>query len=134
MNEIIKLIDVKLAINTMLAFLSFVILFHILVLFEIISSEIVWGGKLESTSQMRIFETISIVINLIIITVVGIKGKYIRAFLPENAVKVILWLLVVLFTLNTVGNMFSETTLETIMFTPLTLMSAILCYRIVIEE
>lgn len=130
----IKKIDFKLAINTMIIILISVLVFHLLILAEIVPYDIVWGGRLENKSQMRIFEIASITINLFMISVVAIKGGYIRAIIPEKITAVILWAIVVLFSLNTIGNILSNTLFETIVFTPVTFTSAILCYRIVIEK
>ena len=132
--EIIKKIDVKFAATLMIVLLSCVVVFHLLVLSGIIPYNVVWSGRLESISQMYLFETVSITINLAVIAIMGIKGGYIKPFIPKRVVTFLLWILVILFTLNTVGNMFSKTTLETILFTPLTLISAILCYRMIIES
>jgi len=49
-------------------------------------------------------------------------------------VTIALWAFVVLFAINTVGNVLSKTSLETIIFTPLTFLSAVLCFRIAIEK
>jgi len=130
----IKKISVKMAANIILALLLCVLVFHILVLAGIIPFNIVWGGRLESMSQMYVFEMVSLIINLIIMSVVGMKAGYIKAHLNKKVVNAILWFLVVLFLLNTVGNVVSLSALEAIIFTPLTLISALLFYRMAIEE
>jgi membrane protein implicated in regulation of membrane protease activity len=40
-----------------------------------------------------------------------------------------LWVIIAIFALNTVATFFSKTLTEAIIFAPLTLLSAILCYR-----
>ena len=118
----------------MLALFIGVLVFHFLVLAEIIPYNIVWGGRLENLSQMRLFESVSIVISLIVIFVVAIKGGFLRAFVPGKLVNFVLWTLVVLFVLNTIGNVFAMTSLEAIIATPVTLISAVFCYRMLIEN
>lgn len=88
---------------------------------------------MESVSQMYLLETVSIIISLMIIAIVGMKGGFIKPLLPQRVITFLLWFLVVLFTLNTIGNLLAETTLETILFTPVTLTSVFLCYRMAIE-
>jgi len=132
--SVIKKIKIKIAVNTMLVLLSFVLVFHLLVLLGIIPFSIVWGGRLQNASQMYVFEAVSIIINLFIISAIAMKGVYIKQFLSKRTIRFILWVLVVVFSLNTFGNIFSESTLETILFTPLTLISTILCYRMAIEK
>ena len=131
--EVIKIINIRFAANLMLVMLSCVVVFHLLVLSGAIPYNFVWGGRLESTSQMYSFEVVSIIINLVVIAIVGMKVEYIKPFIPKRAVTFLLWGLAILFALNTVGNIFSKTTLETILFTPFTLISAVLCYRMAIE-
>ena len=118
----------------MLVIFTGIILFYILVLAGVIPFAMVWGGRLGSRDEMQIFETISIVVNFLIITVVAIKGGYIKSFVPRAVVTVFLWALVILFSLNTVGNLLSNSFLEAIIFTPLTLMAAVFCYRLAVEK
>lgn len=132
--ELVKKISIKFAVNLMMVLLSCVVIFHFLILAGVIPYNMVVGGRLENASQMVFFEIVSVIINLAIIAVVAIKAGYIKPFLSNRVVTALLWLLVALFTLNTLGNIFSKTTLETIIFTPLTLVSAVLCYRLVIER
>ena len=133
-NNYIKKINVKMTANIIIAILLCVLVFHTLVLIGIIPFDIVWGGRLENMSQMYVFETASLIINFIIMFVVGMKVGYIKAYLNRKIINTILWFLVVVFLLNTVGNVISLSTLEAIVFTPLTLVSTLLFYRIAIEE
>ncbi len=130
----IRRIGFPLAANIMLTLLVGVIVFHVLVLAEVIPYNIVWGGRLKSPAEMRRFEFVSIAINILVISAVAMKGGYIKAIVPARVVDVSLWLLTALFALNTIGNMFSKTSFETIVFTPLTLVSAVLCYRLALEK
>lgn len=127
-------IDIKVASGVMIALLSCAAVFHLIVLAGVVPYSIVWGGRLESATQMYIFETISLTVNLAVIIIVGIKGGFIKPYLPNKAVTFSLWVLAALFALNTVGNLFAESKLEMILFTPLTLLSSILFYRMAIEH
>lgn len=118
----------------MIALLSCIVLFHLLVLSGVVPFSLVWGGRLKSPSQMYLFETVSLTINLAVIAIVAIRGGYIRPYLPRKVVTFLLWVLVILFTLNAAGNLFSEHKLEMILFSPLALVSAALLYRMAIER
>jgi len=107
--------------------------FHLFVLSGVVPYSIVWGGRLESTIQIYLFETISLAVTLAVIILAGIKGKFIKPYLPSKVVNFLLWVLAVLFAFNTIGNLFAESNLEMIIFTPLTFISAILFYRMAIE-
>jgi hypothetical protein len=127
-------IDYKLAINIMLVLLAAIILFHILILFQLLPWQIVWGGRLDNLHEMRLFEIISIMINVFIGIVIAIKGGYVRAILPAKTMSLALYVFVAIFILNTLGNIFSNSLLEAIIFTPVTFLGAVLCYRIAIEK
>lgn len=132
--SIIRKIKVKISAHILLILFSAVIVFQLMVLFGVIPYHIVWGGRLESRSQMLVFETITIVLNLFIISVICMKIGYFRPVLHHKVITVLLWIFVVLFAANTVGNIFSTSPIETIIFTPITLISAFLFYRLAIEK
>lgn len=82
---------------------------------------------------MLVFETISIVINAILILLGLFKAKRLRLKIPALVLNGLLWLFVVLFLLNTVGNLTATSTLETLIATPLTFLLALLCARVAVE-
>ncbi len=117
----------------MLILLVLVLCYHILILAELIPFQIAWGGRLKSKTQMYLFEIVSIVVNVIIMVVILIKGGYIKTKISIQIINILLWVLVALFMLNTVGNLFSNNFLEMVIFTPLTLISTFLCYRMAVD-
>ena len=129
-----KLISQKHAINSMIGLLSVVLVFHILILIKIIPYDIVWAGKISSLEQMRKLEVVSILVNSFSIIILMLKVGYIKNKIPKNIFNVIIWLLVILFGLNTIGNLFAVSRFEVYFFTPLTFVSTILCLRIVLNK
>lgn len=117
----------KIAIKTMLYLLVAVILFHLCIMLKIIPYEITWGGRLKNDLEMYIFETISVVINLFLFSILLIKGKYIKEFISMKIVNITLWIFFVLFGLNTIGNILAKTYFEKF-FTLLTLAFSILIW------
>jgi len=105
----------------MLILLVLVLIYHLLILIELIPYQIAWGA-------------VSIGINVIIMTIILLKGEYIKTRISVRVINILLWILTVVFILNTVGNLISNNLLETIIFTPLTCISAILCYRMAVEK
>jgi hypothetical protein len=132
--NLIRRIGFQFSIKAILLISALVILFHLCILSGVISYQIVWGGRLENVEQMRVFEVISIAINLFIVLMVAMKGGYTRSLLPGKVERVILWGFVLLFSLNTVGNLLSVNSLETLVFTPMTFVLAALFLRIAIED
>jgi hypothetical protein len=119
----------KTAIKTMLFLLVAVVLFHLSIVLKIVPYEITWGGRLKNDSEMYVFESISILINLLLITILLIKGKYLRELVSMKIVDIALWIFFVLFGLNTIGNIFAETNFEKY-FTILTLGFSVLIWII----
>jgi hypothetical protein len=123
----------KPAIKTMLYLLVAVILFHLCILIKIIPYEISWGGRLKNDSEMYVFETISIIINLFLFSILLIKGNYIKGFISMKKVDITLWFFFVLFVLNTVGNIFAKTYFEKF-FALLTLFFSILIWMMLRKD
>ena len=121
----------KIAKNGLILIFSLSIVFHLLVLLQIIPHTIVWGGRITNLSQMYVFETVSIFINLIFLFIILLKLKILRIQFPEKILPVALWVMFTLFLLNTVGNLFSTSGLERIIFTPITLLSSIFIFALV---
>ena len=96
----IKKLNFKFAINTMIVLLLGIIAFHFLVLTGVIPYHIVWGGRLGNPSEMRVFEIVSITVNLLILAIIAIKGGYLRPVLPERMLTIALWIIIVLFVLR----------------------------------
>ena len=132
--SMIRKIPFKLSVNAMLVLLGCVLVFHILVLAGLVSFEMVWGGRLQDAQQMRAFEIVSITANLLILGTVAMRGDYVSRVLPAKVVTVLLWIFFAIFSLNTVGNIFAQSKTEALVMTPLTLLSAILCWRMAVEH
>jgi hypothetical protein len=105
----------KLAIKIMLWLITFITLFHLAILTKIIPYEITWGGRLENDSEMYVFETISIIFNIFLGLVLFIKDERLPAFIPMKVINIILWVFLILFGLNTIGNIFAKTLFEKIL-------------------
>lgn len=132
--KIVRKININVAAKTVIVLFSCVVLFHLLVLSGLISYKNVWGGRLQSATQMYLFETVSIIINLAVIFIAGTRVGYIKAYFPKKILTVLLWVLVILFSLNTLGNLLSESQLEMLLFTPFTLICTVLFYRLAMEH
>ncbi|CAN5258502.1 hypothetical protein BH11BAC5_BH11BAC5_49960 [soil metagenome] len=129
-----RLISQKQAINILIALLTAVLIFHALVLTGIIPYAIVWAGKISTVAEMRKLEVISILVNAFAILILILKAGYIQNKIPVKILNATVWSLAVLFSLNTIGNLFAESGFELYFFTPLTFILAVLCLRIVIEK
>lgn len=52
--------------------------FHILIFIKMIPYQIAWGGRLKNDREMYIFQTISIIVNLLFTRILMMKGGYFR--------------------------------------------------------
>jgi hypothetical protein len=127
-------LPVRLAQIGLLSTLSLVIVFHLLVIIGIIPFEIVWGGRLKTRSQMLSFETVSILINVLMVMVVSFHSKLLKVNLHRWLLKGALWIMFVLFLANTLGNLFSINLFEKIAFTPLTFLLAVFSLRLALHR
>ena len=118
----------------MIALLTAVLVFHTLILTGTIPYAIVWAGKISSAADMRKLEVISIAVNAFAVLILLLKAGYIQNKIPVKILNAIIWILAVLFSLNTIGNLFAESRFELYFFTPLTFILAVLCLRIVIDK
>jgi len=135
MNSRIKnSIPFPLALWTVIILSTLVLVFHFLILLMVIPFELVWAGRLKSVEEMFVFESISIVANAMFIFVVLVKAEFISINIPIKIINTVLWIFVVLFALNTLGNLTSKTSLETFIATPLTFILAILCWRLAVHS
>lgn len=119
------------ALNTLLGLFSVVIIFHLSVITQIIPYKIVWAGKLNSAKEMYAFEITSITINLFFLVILLLRAHYIKHTIPERLLNLILWMFLVLFVFNTIGNLMAETAFERFVFTPMTLLAAVLIWLVV---
>ena len=124
-----KKVNYKTSINIFLGLLIAVILFHITIMAKVIPYDIAWGGRLQNDSEMYVFETISILINLFLGFILLMKGNYIKFQFKKKTIDIILWIFLALFVLNTIANIFAKTNFEKL-FAVLTFIFAILIWVI----
>jgi hypothetical protein len=132
-HPLYRTISFKVAIWTVILLCSMIILFHFLVLPQIITFENVWDGKLKNVDEMYVYDGGSLVANCLLILIVLVKGQIINLNISRKAITTLLWMFVILFILNTPGDLTSKKSLETTIVTPLTLILALLCLRIVLS-
>lgn len=96
------------AVNIVIGVILALSLFHIAILIQFIPYESVWGGRIKSIEQMYALESAALSMNIFFIFLLMIKGEHIRAIISMKIVNVLLWMFLLLFLLNTVGNLLAE--------------------------
>ena len=83
---------------------------------------------------MYVFETTSILLNLVMLTIVSLYAGLINLRISKTFLRVSLWLMFALFLLNTLGNLNAINELEKLLFTPLTLLLSLFSFRLALSK
>lgn len=128
-----QVIDRRTAGNILLVLLLLALLFQLMVLSGMIPQEMVWGGRLETEEQGTTMAFVAIaVLVLMILVVLNRTGRF-RSPLAIVG-RIGMWVMFVLFSLNTLGNLAALDMRETLIFMPVTLLAALLCLRLAVKE
>lgn len=106
---------------------------HVLILSNVLPYDFIWGGRVESRDQLLILESISISIQLVFIFIIAVKAGYIFKGRLKRTTIIGTWVMCGVMILNTLGNLASTSSVETIFMTPLTILMAILAFRLAID-
>ena len=128
-----KIISIRLASNLIIIINTLALLMHVLILLKVLPHDFVWGGRLKG-EEIIIFESVSIVVQILFISIIAVKAGYLFKGRFKRTVNVCLWVLFGLMLLNTLGNLASNSGFETMVMTPLTLVLALLVFRLAIEK
>jgi hypothetical protein len=130
-----KLISVKLAGNLLLISLGLLVIFDILILLNVLPSNIVWGGQIkDAAANLIVLELIALVVTFIFAIVIAAKMDYITAGRFAKAVNIGVWIIFAYLILNTLGNLASGVSFENLIFAPITLTLAFCAFRLAIEK
>lgn len=102
------------------------LLFHTAVILKWFRYKMIWGGRLKTDQQMYLFESVSIVATSGFTIILLAKAGYLGISLPQQLIEILLWIMAVLYFINTLGNLKSNSWTERIIFAPLTLLMLIL--------
>jgi hypothetical protein len=130
-----KLISMNLAGNLFLISLGLLAIFHILVLINVVPSNLVWGGHVQgSATNLLVGEIIALFVTLVFAIIIATKMDYILAGNFSQAANIGIWIIFAYMILNTLGNLAAGAYLEKIIFAPITLVLAFCALRLGIEK
>ena len=129
----LRRIPFRIAAHTLLALFTAAIIFQLTVFAGLIPTEMVWGGRLQNEGERTMGALVSIVVLVLFALLVLARMGRIARSLPALG-KWGMWAMCVLFALNTTGNLFALDLRETLIFTPITLVSAVLAARVAMGE
>lgn len=129
-----KLISMKIASYIILAINTMALLMHVLISLNILPYGFVWGGRLKRQEDVILFEMISILIQILFISIVAVKAGYILKGKFKRTSNIGIWAIFAVMVLNSLGNLASHSFLETVVMTPITILLALLVFRLAIEK
>jgi len=103
------------------------LIYHFLIITQVIGYVNVWGGQLQSIEQMYVFEIFSIAVQTILL--VMIIRFDLEKVKRKNFWKYFFLTFTLLMLLNTVGNIFAKSNIERYLFTVITLLNSGLFYN-----
>ena len=128
-----RIISFKTAANGNLILFGIFIIFHLLVIAGVIPMDIVWGGRIDTRDELIKFEIVSLIILLVCAMLTLLKANYIKISKLRIFANIGMWVLFVLFLLNTIGNIFAITWLEKL-FAIITALLSFFSLRLALEK
>jgi len=128
-----KLISAKLAGNILLASLGLLLIFHVLVLLKVIPANMIWGGQVTASNFLTL-ELVAILVTLFFVLIIAAKTDYIKTGKWTVAVNIGMWLVFGFLVLNTLGNLASGISTESLIFAPITIVLALCALRLAVEK
>ncbi|MCB0631317.1 MAG: hypothetical protein R2824_13380 [Saprospiraceae bacterium] len=126
-----KYISLKLAAYTIIALLSLLLIFHLVILLGIAPGNMVWGGQLETQGQRLIMEIVAFIFTALMLLMVLVRMDFVKlGGGMKNFSHTAMWVIFVFFVLNFVGNLSSPSMVEKAVFGPIALIMAIFAYRL----
>lgn len=113
--------------------LSITLLMHMGILLKRIPYSFVWGGRLKTDKEMYRFEAVSVSVSLICLWI-ALERLNVTNLISQKYSTAALWVMALLFLINTLGNLFSKNKFERNVFTPLTLLLTIFCIILAINQ
>lgn len=130
-----QLITARLSGTILLIALAALIVFHILILLGALPQGIVWGGQAASSpSNLVTLELVALALTSVFALIVWARLRSVREGRASGWLKAGLWILFAYLLLNLLGNLASGVTAENFIFAPITLVLALLAFRLAVEK
>lgn len=128
-----RLISVRVAGHILLVMLGALVIFHILILAGVLPASLVWGGEAQFDSQKISLEVLALIVTGLMIWLVLAKLNYVEAKKLKPKLKMGLWVVAIYLLLNALGNIASSSDQESMIFTPIALLLALLFIRLAVD-
>jgi len=130
-----RILSANLAGKILLAAFAGLLILHVLILLQVVPSEIVWGGQIkDDQSNLLMLEIIAITVILVFFGLTAAKMRLLQSGKSKKVINISMWVILAYLLLNTIGNLASGVVAETLIFAPLTLVMAFCALRLAIEK
>ncbi|MEC7771863.1 MAG: hypothetical protein VX798_11815 [Bacteroidota bacterium] len=124
----------KIAGRLLLMLLSLLVVFHVLVLLDVLPYDQTWGGSIQDKSQVIAYEGFAIVLTLVFILMVSIKLDYLKIKRLQKVADIAIWIMVGFFAISLIGNIMAKGAMERTIFTPLSIVLVLLSFRLAVSK
>ncbi|WP_207432084.1 hypothetical protein [Sabulibacter ruber] len=124
----------SIASKGMVLIFGLTIVFHLLVLASVVPFTIVGGGRITTQEEMYQLETSALLLNVLFFFIALLQAGYLRLNVSPRLLTGAMWIMFGIFLLNTVGNLFSNSPLEKLIFTPVTLLLAVFSVTLAVSR
>jgi hypothetical protein len=131
-NPLRKLLSPLNSLTVLIVLFALVLVFHLCVLAGLVPQQYVWGGRITSREDLIQKEAVSLLLNAAMLLLCFRQRMLLRAGRSSILLRIVFGLMAVLFAINTLGNLMAEQSLETIIFTPITVLLAALSLHVAV--
>lgn len=132
-KKMLKIINSNFAAKTFLLLNLLGVLFHILVILKIVPYSMVWGGRVNNENYWML-EILSLLVLAVASFIIAGRAGFIHLRKFNKIFYFGCWLLLVVFILNTVGNLTSSVQIERYFFSTVTFVIVLLLLKINLEK
>ena len=109
--------------------------FHILMLAEVLPAGIAWGGRAAASPwTLRTLEVVGLAVTLLFAAAVAAKAGFIGGQRTRRLARNGMWVVLGYFVLNVFGNLTSSSGVERAIFTPVSVVVALLALRLALAR
>lgn len=130
-----KLISARTTGDILLVALGALALFHVLMLLGVLPPDMAWGGRTGSSpGSLVLLEVVALVVTALFAAIVAARSGRLGSLERNRFVRFGAWVVFGYFTLNILGNLASSSMLEKAIFVPLSILLALLAFRLAMED
>jgi hypothetical protein len=129
------MITERAAATALLVILGALAIFHVLMLAGALPSDIAWGGQAADAPQtLRTLEVVGLVVTVLFAAALAAKAGFIGSARVRGPARIGMWIMFGYFVLNVIGNLASTSGVERAIFTPVSVVVALLALRMAVEK